>query len=63
MKLTIEYSNNSLSNQKLDAIIVFIFEDSDLTGSGLDSLPKTLKNIIPRLLNLLECLSFYLKYT
>ena len=43
MKLTIEYSNNSLSNQKLDAIIVFIFEDSDLTGSGLNSLPTALK--------------------
>ena len=43
MKLTIEYSNNSLSNQKLDAIIVFIFEDSDLTGSGLNSFPNALK--------------------
>ena len=43
MKLRIEYSNNSLSNQKLDAIIVFIFEDSDLTGSGLNSLPVGLK--------------------
>ena len=43
MKLTIEYSNNSLSNQKLDAIIVFIFEDSGLTGSGLSSLPAALK--------------------
>ena len=43
MKLTIKYSNNSLSNQKLDAIIVFIFEDSDLTGSGLNSLPTALK--------------------
>ena len=43
MKLTIEYSNNSLSNQKLDAIIVFIFEDSGLTGSGLNSLPAALK--------------------
>jgi len=43
MKLTIEYSNNYLSNQKLDAIIVFIFEDSGLTGSGLNSLPAELK--------------------
>ena len=43
MKLTIEYSNISLSNLKLDAIIVFIFEDSDLTGSGLNSLPNALK--------------------
>ena len=43
MKLKIEYSNNSLSNHKLDAIIVFIFEDSDLTGSGLNSLPVGLK--------------------
>ena len=43
MKLTIEYSNNSLSYQKLDAIIVFIFEDSGLTGSGLNPLPAALK--------------------
>ncbi len=43
MKLTIEYSNNSFSNQKLDAIIVFIFEDSGITESGLNSLPTTLK--------------------
>ena len=43
MKLTIEYSNKSLSNQKLDAIIVFIFENSGLTGSGLNSLPAALK--------------------
>ena len=43
MKLTIKYSNNSFSNQKLDAIIVFIFEDSDLTGSGLNSFPNALK--------------------
>ncbi len=43
MKITIDYSNNSLSNQKLDAIIVFIFEDSGLTGSGLNSLPVALK--------------------
>ena len=43
MKITIEYGNNSLSNQKLDAIIVFIFEDSGLTGSGLNYLPAALK--------------------
>ena len=43
MKLTIEYSNKSLSNQNLDAIIVVIFEGSGLTGSGLNSLPTTLK--------------------
>ena len=44
MKLTIEYSNNSISNQKLDALIVFIFEDAGLTGSGLNSLPNVIKN-------------------
>ena len=43
MKITIEYSNNSISNQNLDAIILFIFEDSGLTGSGLNSLPAALK--------------------
>jgi len=44
MKLTIEYSNNSLTDQKLDAIILFIFENTGLTESGLNSLPNTLKN-------------------
>ena len=43
MKLTIEYSNTPISNQKLAAIILFIFEDSGLKGSGLNSLPTSLK--------------------
>ena len=43
MILTINYSNKPLLNQKLDAIIVFIFEDSGLTGSGLKTLPNALK--------------------
>ena len=44
MTLNIEYSNKPISNQKLDAIILFIFEDSGLTGSGLNSLPNALKD-------------------
>ncbi len=44
MKLTIEYSNKSILNNKLDALIVFIFEDLGLSGSGLNSLPNALKN-------------------
>jgi len=44
MKLTIEYSNKSILNNKLDALIVFIFEDLGLAGSGLNSLPYDLKN-------------------
>ena len=43
MNLKIEYSNIPLSYQKLDAIIVFIFKDSNLAGSGLNSLPTALK--------------------
>ena len=43
MILTVEHINKPLSDQKLDAIILFIFEDSGLSGSGLNSLPNALK--------------------
>ena len=52
MKLTIEHSNNPISNQKLDAIIVFIFEDSGLTESGLHSLPNGMKKNLNTFLKL-----------
>ena len=43
MELKIEYSNNSLTSEKLEALVVFVVEDSDLPGSGLKSLPGDLK--------------------
>jgi len=43
MELKIEYSNDSLSSEKLEALVVFVVEDSDLSGSGLRSLPGDLK--------------------
>ena len=52
MTLNIEYSNKPISNQKLDAIILFIFEDSGLTGSGLNSLPNALKENLNTILKL-----------
>ena len=30
MELKIEYSNNSLTSEKLEALVVFVVEDSDL---------------------------------
>ena len=60
MKITIEYSNNSISNQNLDAIILFIFEDSGLTGSGLNSLPASLTTnlfVVPNLLQLWQIIT------
>ena len=43
MELKIEYSNDSLTSEKLEALVVFVVEDSDLSGSGLRSLPGDLK--------------------
>jgi len=43
MELKIEYSNNSLTSEKLEALVVFVVEDSDLSGSGLRSLPGDLQ--------------------
>ena len=43
MELKIEYSNDSLTSEKLEALVVFVFEDSHLSGSGLRSLPGDLK--------------------
>ncbi|MBC8259769.1 MAG: leucyl aminopeptidase [SAR324 cluster bacterium] len=43
MELNIEYSNISLTNEKMEALVVFVAEDSDLRGSGLSALPSQLK--------------------
>ena len=43
MELKIEYSNDSLTSEKLEALVVFVVEDSHLSGSGLRSLPGDLK--------------------
>ena len=52
MILTINYSNKPLLNQKLDAIIVFIFEDTGIEGSVLNSLPNDLKKCLNNSLKL-----------
>ena len=46
MELKIEYSNNTLTSEKLEALVVFVVEDSDLPGNGLKSLPENLKKIL-----------------
>jgi len=43
MELKIEHSNNSLTSEKLEALVVFVVEDSELSGSGLRSRPGDLK--------------------
>tara|TARA_B100001079_G_scaffold128533_1_gene110240 strand:- start:1217 stop:2722 length:1506 start_codon:yes stop_codon:yes gene_type:complete len=43
MELKIVYSNIPLTNEKLEAVVVFVTEDSDLLGSGLRALPDALK--------------------
>ena len=43
MELKIEYSNDSFTSEKLEALVVFVVEDSDLSGSGLSALPVDLK--------------------
>ena len=44
MELKIAYSNIPLKNEKLEALVVFVAEDTDILGSGLRSLPDELKN-------------------
>ena len=43
MELKIEYSNIPLKNEKLDALLVFVADDTDLNGCGLRELPDELK--------------------
>jgi leucyl aminopeptidase len=52
MELKIEYSKDPLAKQKLDALIVFVLEDSDLAVSGLKALPAPLKKNITTSLKL-----------
>ena len=49
MELKIEYSNDSFTSEKLEALVVFVVEDSDLSGSGLSALPVDLKKKPERL--------------
>ena len=44
MELKVEKSNIPLKNEKLDALIVFVPEDTNVYGSGLSGLPDELKN-------------------
>ena len=46
MELKVEISNISLKNQKLDALIVFVAEDTNVYGSGLGGLPDELKKLL-----------------
>ena len=43
MELKIEISKIPLKNEKLEALVVFVAEGTDLTGSGLRDLPDELK--------------------
>jgi leucyl aminopeptidase len=42
MELKIENNNIPLKNQKLEALVVFVAEDTDVNGSGLKDLPDEL---------------------
>ena len=42
MELKIEVNNIPLKNQKLEALVVFVAEDTDVNGSGLKDLPDDL---------------------
>ena len=52
MELKIEYSKKDLKNEKLDALVVFIPEDSDILESGLREIPKELKKQLSESLRL-----------
>ena len=47
MDLKIDYSSKPLSQEKLDALVVFAAEDTNLRGSGLSGLPNALKSRLP----------------
>ncbi|MEC9361448.1 MAG: M17 family peptidase N-terminal domain-containing protein, partial [SAR324 cluster bacterium] len=46
MELKVEISNIPLKNEKLDALIVFVAEDTNVYGSGLSGLPDELKKLL-----------------
>ncbi|MEE2718087.1 MAG: leucyl aminopeptidase [SAR324 cluster bacterium] len=52
MDLKIDYSSKPLSQEKLDALVVFAAEDTNLRGSGLSGLPNALKKPIASALDL-----------
>ena len=43
MELNVEYSNIPFIKEKMDALVVFVGEDVNITGSGLTELPDELK--------------------
>ena len=52
MELKIEYSKKNLNNEKLDALVVFIAEETDILESGLRMIPKELKKQLSESLKL-----------
>ena len=52
MELKIEISNIPLKNEKLAALVVFVAEDTDASGSGLRDLPDELKKQLSTALKL-----------
>ena len=52
MELKIEYSKNPLTSEKLEALLVFVVEDSDLLGSELKFLPGDIKKNLNTSMNL-----------
>jgi len=52
MELKIEYSKKDLKNEKLDALVVFIAENTDIVGSGLLEIPKEFKKLLSESLKL-----------
>ena len=52
MELKIEISNKPLKEEKLEALVVFVAEDTDVSGSGLSDLPDELKKQLSTALKL-----------
>ncbi|MBQ31023.1 MAG: leucyl aminopeptidase [Deltaproteobacteria bacterium] len=52
MDLKMDYSSKLLSDEKLDALVVFVSEDSDLRRNGLSNLPRALKKPLSSLMEL-----------
>jgi len=52
MELKIDYSVASLENEKLDLLVIFFAEDSDILQNGLREIPKELKQQLKNVLKL-----------
>ena len=52
MEIKIEYSKKPLTSEKLEALLIFVLEDEDLSGSGLKSLPGDLTKNLKKLMKL-----------